>query len=172
MKHYTGIGSRKTPDNILILMKEIAYKLAKENFTLRSGGLNGADLAFEVGCDLNKGKKEIYIPWKKFNNSESLLYNIPNQSFDIAQRIHPAWEKCNHSVKKLHARNVCQILGLTLNIPSFFVICWTKNGEFIGGTRTALILAKEENIPILNLGSDIYSLDEIFDWLYIHNILK
>jgi len=40
--NYSGIGSRETPDDILELMKAVAYKLAGRGYTLRSGGADGA----------------------------------------------------------------------------------------------------------------------------------
>lgn len=149
--HYTGIGSRETPDNILIKMKRIACDAAGDGLILRSGGADGADLAFENGCDMVQGEKEIYLPWKGFNNSLSTLYYIPEKAFEIASEIHPAWDKCSPGAKKLHARNVLQILGQDLNTPSSTVICWTKGGEPVGGTRTALVLAQQLDIKIINL---------------------
>ena len=41
MKYYTGIGSRKTPDDICKLMTKVAAKLSCDNWTLRSGGADG-----------------------------------------------------------------------------------------------------------------------------------
>ena len=57
---YTGVGSRKTPKDVLELMVKIAIKAAQNGYTLRSGGAEGADKAFEHGCDMVKGPKEIY----------------------------------------------------------------------------------------------------------------
>jgi hypothetical protein len=151
MKIYTGIGSRETPQSVLMTMKHLGQKAAMLGNMLRSGGANGADLAFERGCDMAEGQKEIYLPWKGFNNSTSQLYTIPDEAFDIASRIHPAWEKCSQGAKKLHARNILQVLGQDLKTPTGLVICWTKDGKDIGGTRTAIVLAREYNIKIWNL---------------------
>ena len=74
---YTGIGSRETPLEYIQLFIRIAEYLASVGYTLRSGGANGADLAFEIGCDNKQGKKEIYIPWYSFNNSDSMLFHTP-----------------------------------------------------------------------------------------------
>lgn len=148
---YTGIGSRETPEDILFKMKKMAYNAAMNGHILRSGGANGADLAFETGCDMHDGLKEIYLPWKGFNGSSSTLYYIPEKAFEIASEIHPAWDKCSPSVRKLHARNILQVLGQDLNTPSEVVICWTKDGQYIGGTRTALMVAKLYSIEIINL---------------------
>lgn len=38
IKYYTGIGSRKTPIEILDFMTEIAIYLNKKKYILRSGG--------------------------------------------------------------------------------------------------------------------------------------
>jgi hypothetical protein len=54
----------------------------------------------------------------------------------------------------LHARNVYQILGEDLQSPSQFVISWTPGGCEIGGTRTALVLAKRRGIPTIQFGGN------------------
>ena len=59
--YYTGIGARNTPDKVLDLFMNIAKYLATKDFTLRSGAANGADSAFEKGCDISNGSKEIYL---------------------------------------------------------------------------------------------------------------
>lgn len=152
-KYYTGIGSRSTPPEILLKMNEIAKFLAKKGYILRSGGASGADYdGFEKACDEVGGRKEIFLPWKGFNNNKSELL-WPQEAWAIAESVHPAWENCSVNVRCLHARNVCQILGYELDNPSLFVVCWTENGEIVGGTATALTLATKNKIKIFNLGS-------------------
>lgn len=157
---YAGIGSRNTPVSICHAITRLAQALAKYSI-LRSGGADGADSAFENGCDLANGKKEIYLPWKNFNDNKSELYNITKNAQLLAEQLHPAWNRCSYGAKKLHARNCYQILGYTLDYSSSFVICWTKDGKEIGGTATALKLANHYSIPIFNFGSKTYDLDEI-----------
>ena len=152
IKYYTGIGSTKTPNEICEYMTKVAYFLGRKNYILRSGHAPRADYAFETGCDLAKGEKEIYIPWKGFNGSNSnLIVNDPN-AFNMAERFHPYWNGLTQGVKKLHARNCHQVLGQDLNTPTEFILCWTKNGKGSGGTGQALRIAKEFNIPIFDLG--------------------
>jgi len=89
---YTGIGSRKTPGPINDIIEfSPLYRfyywgriLATKGFILRSGHADGADLAFEKGCDTVNGKKEIYLPWKGFNGSDSKLYNLSKEAYEIA----------------------------------------------------------------------------------------
>ena len=56
--------------------------------------------------------------------------------------------------KALHTRNVYQVLGLDLNTPSEFVVCYAdvdKHNNVIGGTATAVNIAKEVGIPVYNI---------------------
>jgi hypothetical protein len=150
---YTGVGSRSCPLDIKDQIILIASSLAKRGYTLRSGGADGSDNFFEIGCDFATGKKEIYLPWKGFNKNKSELYGVSDEALKLASTIHPAWDYCSIGAKKLHGRNIFQILGKELNQPSNLLICWTQDGKAIGGTRTAIILAQKYNIPIYNLGN-------------------
>lgn len=149
---YTGIGSRETPDNVLSLMCGIAQKLAAEGYTLRSGGANGADSAFEAGCNSLRGTKEIYLPWRKFNGHGSYLFNVSETALEIASKFHPGWRFCSDGARKLHARNVYQVLGQDLKTPSQLVICWTREASSTGGTGQAIRIARHYGIPIHDLG--------------------
>lgn len=150
---YAGIGSRETPPRVLEQMTEIAKQLARLNWTLRSGHADGADLAFELGSDLASGKKQIFLPWRGFNGSTSRYCVPPHEAYTLAATVHPAWENCSKAARALHARNCQQVLGPLLDEPSKTVLAWTKNGDLVGGTATALKLAMMRGIPVLNLGS-------------------
>jgi hypothetical protein len=153
-KFYAGIGSRKTPQEVLDKFYKLGKYLANKKYVLRSGGADGADFVFEKGCRDEEGKMEIYIPWENFNNNPSLLFSIPIGAYLIASQIHPAWEKLSNGAKKLHARNCLEILGQDLNCPVDFVICYTENGETKGGTATAIKIAQILKIPVFNFGSN------------------
>lgn len=148
-KFYTGVGSRETPPQILKIMAQLAAVLAADGWILRSGAADGADSAFEQGAG---SKTEIFIPWPKFNGHNSQRYPSA-RAMEIAAAIHPAWERCSQGARKLHARNIHQVLGPELNRPSDALICWTRNGELVGGTATAIRLAMRNNIPVYNLGN-------------------
>lgn len=146
---YAGIGSRKTPSNILSIMTNVAKQLDENNCILRSGAAEGADTAFEKGVHSNR--KEIYLPWLNFRNHPSKLVGN-DKCMQLMQDIHPAWHKCSQAAKKLHARNVKQILGNALNDPVDFVLCWTEDGTLNGGTATAIRIANSLDIPVFNFG--------------------
>lgn len=153
-RYFSGIGSRETPQDVLDKFFKIGAYLAKKGYVLRSGGADSADSAFESGCDSENGAKEIYLPWRGFNNNNSELYNIPIGAFLIAKSIHPVWGDLKQGSQKLHARNIGQLISYDFDTPSDFVVCWTKNGEAKGGSATVINLAKELGVPVFNYGSD------------------
>lgn len=175
--HYTGIGSRKTPAPVMAAIKQMALMLAKQGYTVRSGGAEGADTAFEQGAieRLVRSPKQlydIYLPWAGFNGRPSNLnYHCSStydaEACDIAKAIHPDWSELSRGGKTLHTRNVYQVLGAKLNSPSDFLICWAPfNDKGIpkGGTRTAWVLARQHGIPCFNLNNrfDVLDLVEFF----------
>ena len=161
--YYAGIGSRKTPQAILIQMKVLAFILAEKGFVLRSGGADGADSAFEQGCDRINGVKEIYLPWKRFNENESPLFEPDSSIRKYASQFHPVWETLSFSVKQLHARNCQQVLGKDLQSPSAFVLCWTSPNH--GGTSQAIRVAEANGIPVINMA--LYKGRPVSDLIFI-----
>lgn len=47
--HYSGIGSRETPDEVLGIMEDAAYRLAAMGWVLRSGKATAVKLAKKQG---------------------------------------------------------------------------------------------------------------------------
>lgn len=156
MYTYAGIGSRETPVEILVKMSNLARYLTEQGYTLRSGGAPGADTAFEQGAGW---RKQIYLPWKKFNDHDSPLWRPSDEAMDLASQHHPLWDKLPESVRKLMARNAHQILGKHLKEPVSFVVCWTPDGcekgetrtNKTGGTGLAIAIASHFGIPVYNL---------------------
>lgn len=174
MKWYTGVGSRETPANILKLMESVGFALASQGWTLRSGGAIGADQAFErgmfrsVGYDQPYGwvPAEIYLPWAGYEDHHKDTHGglniLPSYikldderiAESMAMAVHPAWEACKQGARKMHTRNVFQVLGKTLDQPSKMLIAWTrldKHGNPKGGTATAIKLAQENGVEVFNL---------------------
>ncbi len=164
MKIYTGVGSRSAPEHILKTMRELGECLARKGWVLRSGAAEGSDTAFEEGCDAGSGSKKIYIPWNGFNDRWSdgasvltLEQGDRDKALDIIKEVHPAFDKLSLGAKKLHARNAYQVLGIYLDTPSKFLICYAQvdaQGVPKGGTRTSWVLAQMFDIPCFNLGND------------------
>ena len=145
---YTGVGSRRVPEGVVTQMELIARTMSKEGWCLRSGHAEGSDRAFEYA---HSGRKEIY-----------LAKHADQEAIDMAMQYHGAPERCSDYAKMLHGRNAYQVLGLELNRPSSFVVCWTGDGckthEFrsiaTGGTGTAISIAEQRGIMVFNLEVD------------------
>lgn len=170
-KIFTGVGSRRTPMLIMTVIFYLSRRLAQEGWGLRSGGAIGADTAFYNGymdffnksIDIYHLNVSIYVP----DNNHKAFRLYPNHSvrfdkssnidkaLEMASTIHPNWEACNAYTKKLHGRNMYQVLGESLNEPSNLYICWAPIvGDSIeGGTRTSYEIAKRNNIKIINLAN-------------------
>lgn len=177
--YYTGVGSRDTPKTQCEALKAIATSLAHARYTLRSGGAEGADTAFEDGAKefLIRSPKQlydIYLPWDGFEGrKKSLNHHIPEdchpmlwaEATRIAKATHPDWNACSKGSKTLHTRNVFQVLGHTLDNPSKFLICWApvdRKGAPKGGTATAWNIAKEHSVKCFNINTtfDVFELDD------------
>lgn len=160
MIYYTGVGARTTPNDVLKRMIAFATAFAELGYTLRSGAADGADTAFEIGADYQNGRKEIYLPWRGFNGNDSPHFNISPEALRISGEIYgERWERTRSSVKCLMSRNIYQVLGLTLDTPSSFMLCWTPDGVIThtertrstGGTGQAIACASLNQIPVFNL---------------------
>ena len=147
---YAGIGARKAPKEVLEMMDEIAVRLKYENWILRSGGAEGSDSAFESGV-VDPAFSQIFLPWKGFNNNDSMYFNYADEHVELAKEFHPAWWNLTHGMRKMMVRNSAQIIGVNTEPNSSFVICYTKDGKFSGGTGQALRVADSMDIPIYNL---------------------
>jgi len=150
---YAGIGSRETPKEVLDQMTELAKELESRGYTLRSGGAQGADTAFEKGVS---NKKEIFPGGQKAGERE----------LKIAREIHPNPQALDNSknpafVWNLMARNTNQVFGKNLDVPVDFVIAWTqdaltdytKRSIKSGGTGQAIDMASRKGIPVINLAN-------------------
>lgn len=173
---YTGIGSRSTPPHVLAWMHQIGVHAASHRFRLRTGGASGADFAFLSGACQNPRPvrlppAQVYLPWSGFNqvvlrtNPGAALarYSITQDALTsiVARTHHPAWERLSAAARKLHQRNVHQVLGDPSEPePSICVLCWTHDGagmndvpvtETTGGTGQAIRVALHYGIPVINL---------------------
>lgn len=182
--YYSGIGSRRTPKNILNEMIILGEWLATEHYILRSGNANGADVAFGIGCDSVNGKSEIYLPYENFNNGCRNSLHITNKhtlkkTYEIMRTLKPHTYTWNSKNTPYHSRNVFQVLGVNLNTPSNFVICYTDTGaeceadiicrNDTSGTSTAIVLASRLNIPVINMFNKNW-IDKLENIIGLHNV--
>lgn len=171
----TVIGSRETPLPAQDSITNFSSAVQRNNGVVRSGGAPGADSACERGIT-NPYAKQIFLPFPNFNGVKSgigvytldQLHSHHQQAAEeIASRFHPNWSAVlrNNAAVKLMTRNVFQILGPDLNLPSDMVVMWAKGSRSLvakkdsqnrifdvpGGTGLAVRLAHHLEIPILHV---------------------
>ncbi len=166
-KIYAGIGSQQFDAFFNESCVALGRYLASQGLTLRSGATKGCCKAFERGCDVSGGKKEIIIPHCGFEGSNSNFVIPPcSKAFKVVSQIHGHWNKCSPASKRLLACEVLQVLGLDLEHPVDFVVCWTPYGKEVGGTRIATTIARMHKIPIFNLNN--YSISDVAGSLFFN----
>jgi hypothetical protein len=148
---YAGVGARTTPADVLALMREIAAALAADDWTLRTGGAEGADTAWEEGARHAAGRVELFLPWPGFRGRAADMDEPAPAAYEIAARFHPAWRHLGPGVRRLHARNTHQVLGAALDHPADMLICWTPRGAGGGGTGQAIRVARGYGVPVFDL---------------------
>lgn len=155
-RYYAGIGSRETPSSVLEQMTRIGSYMGKRSYILRSGHAMGADRAFEEGCDIVNGEKEIWHP-------DGAYYPLHDWATDMASGVcweYPLEKMRGYSIK-LITRNMYQIFGEDNKEDERvdFVVYWCRGdvmekGSKSGGTRYGVRIAKEYGIPTYNLRTE------------------
>jgi len=173
---YTGVGTRgrqgfdgvrRLPQHMTNLIRRVSRWKRDKGEILRSGHAVGSDLAFEM--DTPVWQKEIYLPTEVFNKASASTPGciVPDEeqleeAFDFLQRIgvleprHAAKLKSGTGFGwRAHARNLFQVIGVDIENPrpSKSLYCYTEDGEEVGGTRTAILVARHFDVKVINLGN-------------------
>lgn len=184
-KFYAGIGSREIPSNVHKLINKISKRLCEDGYTLRSGGANGADTAFEEYSN----RSNIYLPYDRFNGriaDNKNYFKIDENTEDhydalYSLKYHKYGSSLTGAPKKMMIRNYYQVCGHNKLPHSSFIICWTKDGadgkvvtttKETGGTGQAIRIATALDIPVFNLNSGELKyrhIDDIFTIIYNHD---
>lgn len=151
----TMIGSRKAPEDMCNLFTELGAEIRERGWWARSGHAVGIDYASELGAKKNC---IVYLPWETFNEEYPLVGRprtspLRDEVLEIVYRHEAYAAEQSQGVKRIKSRNVYQVLGEDLKSPSDLVICWTEEGKIIGGTGLAIKIAREAEIPIINVGN-------------------
>lgn len=164
---FTAVGSRETPPDVLKHALLLCCQLTLKGWIGRSGGAHGFDTAAENGFKAGGGKGEIYLPWPGFNDHPSHLNVVCEDALEIVKETHPSGHYLRSGALKLHARNTYQVFGANMEEPdpSWFVLCWTRDGEATGGTGQAIRLARLAGIPVFNLKKHPYTVEDIYSRL-------
>ena len=156
---YAGIGNPKAPPNIVAQCKELGHYLSEREFTLRTGGgKTEVEEAFEDTTE----NKELFLPWKKFNDKESKICHYDQSVADIAKRLQPGYEGLEFWRQSFFNRTVGLMLGKNGKSPVRLLICWSQDGVEHAKDRTsstgfigiAISAAGLLRIPVFNLKNE------------------
>ena len=171
---YAGVGSRRTPPDVLDAMRDIAQTLGDAGTALSTGGADGADKAFETGARRTDAPITVHTPWPGYNgyrpgrdpetdidvvHPESTATIEGRTYADLAREHHPYWSRCSRGARALFVRNVSILAGALDDdggtLPVRAVIAYTPNGLSVGreagGTGHTLRIAASLDIPCVNL---------------------
>lgn len=173
---YTSVGSRKTPLEELMLQSKLVYLLNLLNITVRTGDCpEGGDLYTRHSVKVNPNAIEVYRP-----------SDVNDAALHLASQYHPYWDNCKWGARRLHARNGFQVLGMGLDDPSAFLVCYTESGALTqeerikqfkktGGTGQAIALAEAHRVPVFNLGRSDHKVmieDFVYKGIPFHETLS
>lgn len=167
----TGIGSRETPDAVCERFVEMGAEARERGWWVRSGHADGADYAFERGA---LDHCIVYMPWPTFNKEKPVLgisrsQELRDEVLKIVYKHEPYAKDLSDGVKLIKSRNIYQVLGENLETPSDVIVCWTEEGQVVGGTGLAIKVAMANDIPVINVGNVEVAKD--VDYM-IHNIAR
>ena len=171
---YAGVGSRRTPPDVLDAMGDIAQALGDAGSALSTGGAHGADKAFETGALRTDAPITVHTPWPGYNGYRPGRHpetdidivhpksteTVAGRTYaDLAQEHHPHWKRCSRGARALFLRNVSILAGALDDdggtLPVCAVIAYTPNGLPVGreagGTGHTLRTAASLDIPCVNL---------------------
>lgn len=158
MKTYAGIGNKKTPENIINIIKIVAILLSHDKYVCATGACTGADQAFAEGTIMANGFVHLHVPWESYEIGwrsklkghirTFVLKDDDVEAYNTVAIFHPAYHKLSPSVKALHARSYNIVKNAS------FMVCWTEDGQVTGGTGQAIKIATYFHLPIYNLGNE------------------
>lgn len=155
---YGVVSNIKAPEPIIEKAKQVAEYLRDKPFMLRTGGGNTEiENVFEKSTD----NKELYLPWKNFNQKDSKIFRYDQHICDIARWQQPGYETVPLWQQSFFNRTVGVVLGKDGKSPVRFIIGWsydsvehaihrTAKTGFIGVAVSVAALLK---IPLFNLNN-------------------
>ena len=166
---YAGIGSRKTPDEVLEAMTEAAQWLESKGYKLQTGYKRktgdrikeeGADKAFSIGTK----NKELFGPDMANDKTIAIAHEVYPNLKGMWEHTYNKWVETVGETKakeyadgaiNLQARNTFQVFGASLDTPVDFVLFYAEETSNPlrpkGGTGQAVEMARRKGIPTINM---------------------
>lgn len=156
----TLVGSRRYTTTDEHRIEEIGRLLKALKVTGLSGNAEGCDTLWNDA--LGSSSMIHFLPWAGFGTprpTTSLIlddapYPLIHLAEELVTLVHPRADVLTDGPRKLHTRNMFQVLGTDLRSPTAAVIYCapeTPTGKVQGGTSSAVTLARHYGIPAYNL---------------------
>jgi hypothetical protein len=128
--YYSAFGSSSELNtDILSFCSDISSALSKLGWILRSGAEKGIDTAFEYGCDKVNGTKDIYLPYRNYNNNDSNNYYISLYSLNSVKQNFCKYSSLTYNEIRAKARNYQILLGQNLSKPSNIALVYNYDSD-------------------------------------------
>jgi hypothetical protein len=148
------IGTREPTEEMMILVKNVAFDLAYKGIEISTGGAKGIDTAAMIGAGLcNPNKLFIYLPKKDLRipgNCNITVYDkkIHHNWTQSVRKYHPSKGNLPPDTFALHARN----FGIVADPQKVdVVIALPKSLTDWGGTGQGMRIANDLGIKMYNL---------------------
>lgn len=154
-KAYAANGDKNTPEEMIETMTKLAKELDDMGFTLRTNGGLVVGTTFENAST----RKEIYLPWKKFNDKVGYMHKVSPAAIELAIRFFSKLADMKDYMKNIVGSNSHMMLGENLRDPVKFLVVWTPDGvedgtkvtAKTGYTSNCIKIATASKIPVFNL---------------------
>ncbi|QVD49205.1 hypothetical protein LUCX_135 [Xanthomonas phage vB_XciM_LucasX] len=184
-----GIGTREPPTELIPMIQDIGECLCDDLVAITSGDAQGCDEHFVAGA-MRSSKwpsigARVFLPWngtKRHDDTrryedgkiyfDASKFENWQEAHDLALAARGSWEGLGRGGIALQSRNPYQVLLDDLRSPVGGVVCYAKpigkKGNVKGGTNTAVRLALDRNIEVINLATD-EGMERALKYLRKHN---
>lgn len=162
MQYYTVAGSRKTPVAVLETMRQVAKALDYSGYVLRTCASHGPGLIAYGASQEATGLGQRWVPWLGFDGHFESIHLPDREHFRLAQALRNDWHILPNATQAMKACNVAELLGVGLDQPSRFLLCYSACAaqspqeltRHSGATGELIRLADYLEIPVVNFARD------------------
>jgi hypothetical protein len=151
------VVNKEAPEEIQIKLQELAHKLESFGYSVR----HTTETPLDDKIKARIKDHEVYLPWKNFNEVDSMYSNGNSQeAADLAAIFAPGYAGLKQGVQRFLARNARMVAGEDLRSPALFLVTWSEDGAESLGEKTfktgnvghPIAIAAAYKIPIFNFG--------------------
>lgn len=154
---YAIASNKGIPSNVIEEFKSIVPELDKSGFIMRVSAL---DETIDNHVRDMTENKELYLPWRGFNNIEQGNTYTSPETKAIAKLFQPGYDGLSNAIQMIVAKNVRLALGNDNKSPANFILVWSEDGAETLATKTSatgnvghlIAVASAAHIPVYNLG--------------------